>query len=124
MGPENDAEPIVNEIQAAWAAAFRARDFEAMASLYTQTALFFGSTAALYCGRGGVKTYFATLRHDITLDEFERFESIELRRDLIIAAGYWRFTFGTETRPYRLSWTIVRDGDAWKIASHHASPRG
>lgn len=124
MGRENDAEPIVAALQEAWAQAFAARDIGAMTSLYCDDALFFGSTAVLYRGRGGVRAYFATLRKDIVLEGFEHFESSMRRHDLIIAAGYWRFRFGAEVRPYRLTWTLLHEDGAWRIAAHHASPRG
>ena len=123
MGSENDAEPIVAALQAAWAAAFAARDIGALVALYAEDALFFGSTAPLYRGRGGVRTYFATLRTDIVLEEFERFESRMHSDALIVAAGYWRFRFGAQTRPFRLTWTLIPENGQWKIATHHASPR-
>ena len=124
MGPENDFDPIVGEIRDAWSAAFRVRDINALVNLYAEDALFFGSTAVLYRGCGGVRAYFATLREDVTLEDFEPAQVSLANADTIFAAGYWSFRFGGALRPYRLTWTIVRNGDKWLIAAHHASPRG
>ena len=61
---------------------------------------------------------------DVALDDFPPQEVHRSGPDTIIAAGYWRFLFGGEARPYRLTWTIVRSDGQWLIAAHHASPRG
>ena len=42
---------IVAQIQRRWAAAFARADADALASLYIEGALFFGSMPDLYCGR-------------------------------------------------------------------------
>jgi SnoaL-like protein len=52
---------IVAQIQRRWAAAFARADADALASLYIEGALFFGSMPDLYCGRSGVRQYFETL---------------------------------------------------------------
>ncbi len=117
------ANAVAEELRKAWARAFRARDAEALANLYTQEAMFFGSTPDLYRGRDGVRAYFSTLRADVTLDEFEPGDVVQTGEDTMIAAGYWQFLFGTELRRYRLTWTIVQQSAGWLIAAHHASPR-
>jgi len=52
---------IVAQIQRRWAAAFARADADALASLYIEGALFFGSMPDLYCGRSGVRQYFETV---------------------------------------------------------------
>ena len=114
---------IASQFRQAWSVAFRARDVTALAALYTQDALFFGSTAELYRGREGVLAYFSTLQRDVALLAFEPQDVIPAGPDTIVAAGYWQFRFGSEARPYRLTWTLVRRNGQWLIAAHHASPR-
>jgi ketosteroid isomerase-like protein len=48
---------IVAQIQRRWAAAFARADADALASLYIEDALFFGSMPDLYCGGSGVRQY-------------------------------------------------------------------
>ena len=110
-------------LRQAWTEAFAARDVEALASLYAGKAQFFGSTEVLHLGKAGVREYFATLRNDIELAAFEPPQVTALSPDLIVCAGYWSFRFGGDLRAYRLTWTLVREGERWAIAAHHASPR-
>lgn len=114
---------IATGLREAWGTAFATRDINALVALYSEDALFFGSTATLYRGRSGVRVYFETLRKDIVLDAFEPAEISLASAGIIIAAGYWNFLFDGQLRPYRLTWTIVREEAEWRIAAHHASPR-
>ena len=100
----------------------QSRTNDKLASLYTENALFFGSTPDLFRGRAGVRAYFSDLRADIALDGFDEPEVIRAGPDTILTAGFWRFRFGGEPRRYRLAWTIVRAGDGWLIAAHNAAP--
>ena len=52
------ADDIASGIMAKWAAAFSKLDAEALASLYSKHAFFFGSNPTLYRGRDGVAAYF------------------------------------------------------------------
>ena len=121
MGDET-ALRVVAEIQAAWSAAFGARELDALAALYWDDALLFGSTAPLYTGREGVRQYFATLPASIRLEHFRPPTIVKPFPDVILTAGGWRFDFAGEPRNFRLTWTLVRRNGAWRIASHHASP--
>ena len=56
-----EADRIAADVQAKWAAAFARLDAEALSSLYSKHALFFGSNPTLYRGRNGVRTYFEGL---------------------------------------------------------------
>ena len=55
------ADDIAGGIMAKWAAAFGRLDADALSSLYSKHALFFGSNPTLYRGRGGVADYFNAL---------------------------------------------------------------
>ncbi len=119
----DDAQSLAARFRDAWSRAFHARDIDALAALYAPDALFFGSVPDLFCGRAGVRGYFASLRADIVLEEFSVPAVAQAGPDAIITAGYWRFRFGGEIRPYRLTWTLARRDGEWLIAAHHASPR-
>ena len=121
---DETTQEIATRFRDLWSRAFAARDIDAIVSLYSEDALLFGSTPDLFLGREGVRAYFAGLRADVALDDFPRQDVHRSGPDTIIAAGYWRFFFGGEARPYRLTWTIVRSDGEWRIAAHHASPRG
>ncbi len=120
---EEDPEKIAARVREAWSRAFAARDIEALAALYDEDALFFGSTPDLCLGRDGARAYFSTLPADVVLDDFPAQETRRTGPDTIVAAGCWRFLFGGEARPYRLAWTLARRGGQWLIAAHHASAR-
>src|SRR5688572_14343200 len=57
----HSADDIASGTMAKWAAAFSRLDADALASLYSRHALFFGSNTKLYRGREGVRSYFAGL---------------------------------------------------------------
>ena len=52
---------IVSAIMEKWAAAFSKLDADALASLYSRNAFFFGSNPNLYRGKDGVTAYFEGL---------------------------------------------------------------
>ena len=56
--PMSATDDIVSGIMAKWAAAFSKLDADALASLYSKNALFFGSNPTLYRGQDGVAAYF------------------------------------------------------------------
>jgi uncharacterized protein (TIGR02246 family) len=118
---------IVAQIQRRWAAAFARADADALASLYIEDALFFGSMPDLYCGRSGVRQYFETLAKGYEGAAFADTHTVEISPDLIVSAGFVTFTGERDGERfsllYRMSWTLVRSGEQWRIASHHASPK-
>jgi ketosteroid isomerase-like protein len=48
---QGEADDIVSVIMAKWSAGFQRLDAEALASLYSKSAFFFGSNTTLYRGR-------------------------------------------------------------------------
>jgi ketosteroid isomerase-like protein len=118
---------VVARLQRRWSDAFARADIDALASLYTNDALFFGSMPDLYLQRSGVRRYFETLPKGYEAAAFADSPCIELAPDLIASAGFVRFTGERDGERfsilYRMSWTLIRTGDDWKIASHHASPK-
>ena len=113
---------VAADLRARWSAAFARRDVGALAGLYTDDALFFGSRPELFRGREGVATYFRGLAADVILEAFEAPDIVAITPEVFVTAGYWRFTFAGETRFYRLTWVVVARAGRWLIAQHHAAP--
>jgi uncharacterized protein (TIGR02246 family) len=124
---ENSGEPVVAEVQQRWAQAFARSDIDSLVSLYGEQTLFFGSTPHLYLGRNGVRRYFETLTKGYEGAAFGESHVAEISPDVIVSAGFVTFTGKHDGKHfslvYRMSWTLVRGGGEWKIASHHGSPK-
>jgi hypothetical protein len=86
-------------MQRRWAEAFARADADALASLYTADALFFGSMPDLYLQRSGVRRYFETLPKGYEGAAFGETQAIEIGRDLIVSAGFVTFTGEREGAP-------------------------
>jgi uncharacterized protein (TIGR02246 family) len=117
------------DLEAKWSDAFAKWDIDALAALYTKDALFFGSTPDLYIGQDGVKTYFSKLPTGVFKSAtFSDQHFIRLAPNVILAAGFVTFTRETNGQtsqlPFRITLTLLRQGRVWRIASHHASPKG
>jgi len=119
---------IVSGIIERWAAAFSKLDAEALASLYSRDAFFFGSNPSLYRGNGndGVVAYFKALpRWSSPTVQFTDVVTAEVRPDLINFAGIASFVVGEDAPPLsvKITWVIAREDGDWKIVSHHVSSR-
>jgi ketosteroid isomerase-like protein len=111
-----------------WSTAFNKLDAEALASLYSKSAFFFGSNPSLYRGNGnhGVVAYFNALpRWSSPTVQFTDVVTAEVRPDLINFAGIASFVVGDDAPPLsvKITWVIAREDDDWKIVSHHVSSR-
>jgi uncharacterized protein (TIGR02246 family) len=120
------ADETVSGIIEKWSAAFNKLDAEALASLYSKNAFFFGSKPSLYRGNGndGVVAYFKALpRWSSPTVQFTDVRTAEVRPDLINFAGTASFLVGEDTPPLsvKITWVIAREDDDWKIVSHHVS---
>jgi uncharacterized protein (TIGR02246 family) len=123
--PADDAAAV----EAKWADAFAKWDIDALAALYTKDALFFGSTPELFVGQDGVKAYFSKLPRGVfKAAAFSEQHVVRLSAGVIVAAGFVTFTRETNGQtaqvPFRITLTLLRQGKVWKIAAHHASPKG
>jgi uncharacterized protein (TIGR02246 family) len=123
--PADDAAAL----EAKWADAFAKWDIDALAALYTKDALFFGPSPELYIGQDGVKTYFSKLPKGVFKSAaFSDQHVIRLTGSVIVAAGFVTFTREvngqTSQVPFRITLTLLRQGKGWRIAAHHASPKG
>jgi ketosteroid isomerase-like protein len=122
----NAADDIVSGIMAKWAAAFSKLDADALASLYSKHALFFGSNPTLYRGRDGVTAYFRGLpRWRTSAVQFTDVVAEQVNADLISVAGTASFDAddGAVKLSVKITWVIAREDFDWKIVSHHVSSK-
>jgi uncharacterized protein (TIGR02246 family) len=122
-GPADDT---VSAIAEKWSAGFNKLDAEAIASLYSKNALFYGSTPPLFKGKEGVTAYFNALpRWKSPMVQFSDLVTTPVGADIINVAGTASFILAENAPPvaFRLTWVIVREDGDWKILSHHVSPK-
>jgi ketosteroid isomerase-like protein len=120
-GPADD---VVAGAMQKWSDAFAKKDWDAMSSLYSNDALFYGSTPPLYKGLDGVKAYFAALPPMVGATvAFKDLAVVPIGTNLINMAGIATFTIPGAPAPivFRITQSYVNDGGAWKIVSHHVS---
>ena len=121
------ADDTVSGIIEKWSAGFNRLDADGLASLYSNSALFFGSNPSLYRGKVGVAAYFNALpRWSAPTVQFSDVVAAPVGTDLINMAGTASFDIGEgePTLSVKITWVIVREDGDWKIVSHHVSSRG
>jgi uncharacterized protein (TIGR02246 family) len=120
------AADTVSGIIEKWSASFNKLDADALASLYSKNAFFFGSNPSLYRGNEGVAVYFNALpRWSSPTVQFTDVRTAQVGVDLINFAGTASF-FVNEGEPplsVKITWVIAREDGAWKIVSHHVSSK-
>jgi uncharacterized protein (TIGR02246 family) len=122
----NVAGDMVSGIIERWSAAFYKLDADALASLYSQSAFFFGSNPRLYRGKDGVAAYFNGLpRWSSPAVQFIDVVTATAGADVINVAGTASFVVepGAPTLSVKITWVIVREDGDWKIVSHHVSSK-
>jgi len=120
------ADDIVSGIIAKWSAGFERLDAAELASLYSNSAFFFGSNPALYRGRDGVAAYFNALpRWRSPAVRFTDVVTELIGPDLINVAAAASFVVdeGATTLSVKITWVIAREDGDWKIVSHHVSSK-
>jgi ketosteroid isomerase-like protein len=118
------ADELASIIIAKWSAAFARLDADALSSLYSTSALFYGSNPTLYRGRDGVKSYFAGLpRWKTSGVRFTDVTASGAGNDLVNMAGSANFAFDGRTLTVKITWVIIREDGDWKIVSHHVSSK-
>ena len=120
----SEADETVSGIMKKWAAGINRLDARALASLYSDSAFFFGSNPSLYRGKAGVETYFNALpRWNSPTVQFAEVATAQVGSDVINVAARASFDVGGDVSPLsvKLTWVIVREKGEWKIASHHVS---
>jgi uncharacterized protein (TIGR02246 family) len=115
-------------VQAAWNAAARHWDPQALAAVYTDDALFFGGRPGHAVGAGAIREYFASydgVIESATLELVDQ-QFIPLSDDCFLAQGFGEFAFelsGNQQSRSRLRTTLViaRQHGEWRIRQHHFS---
>jgi ketosteroid isomerase-like protein len=116
------ADEVAAGLVAKWSAAFARLDADALSSLYSTHALFYGSNPALYRGRDGVKSYFAGLpRWKTSSVRFTDVTTEGAGADLVNMAGTANFLVDGSPLTVKITWVIIREDGDWKIVSHHVS---
>jgi uncharacterized protein (TIGR02246 family) len=122
----NAAEDVVSAIIERWSAGFSKLDANALASLYSKNAFFFGSNPTLYRGNEGVAAYFDALpRWGSPTVQFTDITTASVGSDLINFAGTASFFINEGEPPLsvKISWVIAREDGEWRIVSHHVSSK-
>ncbi len=118
------ADEIAAAVTARWAAAFATVDANALSSLYSKSALFYGSNPTLYRGRDGVKSYFAGLpRWKTSSVRFTDVTTSAAGNDLVNMAGAATCLGDGSPLTVKITWVIIREDGDWKIVSHHVSSK-
>jgi uncharacterized protein (TIGR02246 family) len=113
----------IESLHEQWIAAFNAHDLDRHMELYTADALLFGSVDELKKGREAIRRYFQGRGPEVHVKSYPMPLVIHLSEDVAIAAGHVDFADGLLPLPYRLTWTLVKENNNWRIAQHHGSPR-
>jgi hypothetical protein len=84
--------------------------------------MLFGSTAQLFTGSEGVRTYFTKLPAGIKVQMRDQ-QAIAVNPEVLLSSGFADFTLKDGTLlPFRLTFAIVKVDGKWLIAQHHGSP--
>lgn len=121
---DSAADDIAGSMIAKWSAAFARLDADALSSLYSRHALFYGSNPTLFRGRDGVKAYFAGLPRWKT--QSVRFTDVSAEAagtEVVNMAGTANFAVDDAALTVKLTWVLLREDGSWKIVSHHVSSR-
>ena len=117
-GPTEDAAAV----RAQWEQVYNSGDVDKFVALYTKDALLFGSTAQLFTGSEGVRTYFTKLPAGIQAKMRDQ-HAIAVGPNVLLSSGFADFTLKDGTvLPFRLTFAIVKVDGQWLIAQHHGSP--
>ena len=123
----DDLQATAQRMQASWAQAFARKDWPGLAALYSETPAFYGSTPELQTDRSGVLAYFEALPPSLTEARYADPHVDRLGPDCFAASGDVVFVnrgrSGDVELAFRMTQVFLRDGEGWRIAVHHASPR-
>ena len=121
---QSAADETVSSLIEKWSAGFNRLDADALSSLYSGNAFFFGSKSQLYRGNAGVAAYFNALpRWSSPTVQFTERVTAQVNSDLINFAATASFVVDETTAPLsvKITWVIAREDGGWKIVSHHVS---
>jgi uncharacterized protein (TIGR02246 family) len=117
-GPTEDAAAV----RAQWEQVYNSGDVDKFVALYTKDALLFGSTAQLFTGSEGIRTYFTKLPVGIQAKMGDQ-QAIAVGPNVLLSSGFADFTLKNGTvLPFRLTFAMVKVDGKWLIVQHHGSP--
>jgi uncharacterized protein (TIGR02246 family) len=117
-GPTEDAAAV----RAQWEQVYNSGDADKFVALYTKDSMLFGSTAQLFTGSEGVRTYFTKLPAGIQAKMRDQ-QAIAVGPNVLLSSGFADFTLKDGTvLPFRLTFAMVKVDGQWLIAQHHGSP--
>jgi uncharacterized protein (TIGR02246 family) len=117
-GPTEDAAAV----RAQWEQVYNSGDADKFVALYTKDSMLFGSTAQLFAGSEGVRTYFTKLPAGIQAKMRDQ-QAIAVGPNVLLSSGFADFTLKDGTvLPFRLTFAMVKVDGQWLIAQHHGSP--
>jgi ketosteroid isomerase-like protein len=120
----HQADRIVSDVQAKWAAAFAKLDAAALCQLYSRHAFLYGSNPNLYRGIDGAKAYFSGLPGWQSQSvKFTDIVTEAVGTEVVSMAGTANFVFEEKALTVKITWVIVREDGGWKILSHHVSSK-
>ena len=113
----------LSALLAQWSEGFAARNNDALAALYCEDALLYGSSPELVSGREAIRGYFQALPQSGALGaEFSNLVMRQTSPSTASVGAAVTFTMDDFTMPMRITLGLVRCGAAWSIGLHHASP--
>ena len=115
--------PTIESLQAQWIEAFNAHDLDRHMELYRADAMLFGAVDALQDGWDAIRAYFGNRPPGMRVAAYPAPTIRRLSDDVAVTASHVDFFDGQQLMPYRLTWTLIREGGNWRIAQHHGSPR-
>ncbi|KAB0641635.1 hypothetical protein WT67_21665 [Burkholderia stagnalis] len=128
VGTNDTPGPALAIVQAAWNAAARGWNPDALTDIYTADALFFGGRPGHSAGRDAIRAYFASYAGVIRSATLALVEQhfIRLGDDCFLAQGYGEFVFvlgdgNTSRSRLRTTLVIALQRGEWKVRQHHFS---
>jgi uncharacterized protein (TIGR02246 family) len=117
-GPTEDAAAVRTQ----WEQVYNSGDADKFVALYARDSMLFGSTAQLFTGSEGVRTYFSKLPPGIKAKMGDQ-QAIAVGPNVLLSSGFADFTLKDGTvLPFRLTFAMVKVDGQWLIAQHHGSP--
>ena len=118
----------LDEMQQAWNSAAKVWNPKALASLYSDNALFYGGRSGHSVGAAAVQAYFASydgIIQSAVLDLIEQ-ELVETSPETFVSQGFGAFSFvlagGRQTQSVlRTTLVLSKLNGQWKIQLHHFS---
>lgn len=125
---ESKASEIAASLEQHWAACTLANDIDGMLTIFTDDVVFLGSLPTIFLGLEGVRKYLEAVNLSSTRAVTYQDRVVRvLAPNIFTSLSHVVFDaeVGGKVLPFRcaFSWTVVNDGDAWKIAAQHASTR-